>query len=92
MRAHRAHVRYAQDETYRIEYIGLSTTIETGDGVKTLVPTADDSANSIGLEAVDYDLDDPHIGGGLSFVDGQFRTFAGARVLFTVFTTQMEFA
>jgi len=36
--SHCAHIRDAENETYCVKDIGLSTTIQPGDGIETVVP------------------------------------------------------
>ena len=52
LRPHSTHVRDPEYETYRVEDVGLARPVVAGDGVEALIPAADDSANGIGLEAV----------------------------------------
>lgn len=62
LRPYSAHTCDPKDETYRVEDIGLPTAVQTGDRIEALIPAADDRADGVRLEAVDHDLDNPHIG------------------------------
>ncbi len=64
LRPHSTHTRDTQTETYRIEDVRLSTPVKACNRIEALIPAADNGTDSIGLEAVDYDLYDPHVGGG----------------------------
>lgn len=62
LRPHGTHAGDTQDETYRVEDVGLSTAVEAGDGIEALVPTTDNCTNGIRLEAVNDNLYDSHLG------------------------------
>lgn len=59
--AHGAHTCDPKDKAYRIENVRFPTTVQTGDRVEALVPATDDGPDSVGLEPINHDLNDPHV-------------------------------